>query len=510
MHEGKQLGLNDYLRMLRRGWWLIAVLTVLGAAIGYGATHFFPRQYKSQTLVLVQQPTVPGDYVKPVISEDVGGRLATMQQQILSRSRLEPVIRQFGLYSNDIQRVSMEELVNRLRATIAVTPIRSNSSSQQLQGFYVNVQFDDPRLAQQICSNITSMFMEENLKLRQELSEQTTQFISKQLDDAKAKLDEQDAKLAAFERTHLGSLPDEDPANINVLAGLKSQLDAVTQTLGRANQDKDFAESLLAQQLEVWQTTSTVGQNPETLQQQLSAAELQLSNLQTKYTDDHPDVIKAKSDIEILKKKIAETQTAKESTEADKPQKAILEPASIQSLRAQIYQLNEAIKEKAGQQELLQKQIKTYEARIESSPAIEQDYKELTRDYQTALGFYNELLAKRQQSAMATDLERRQQGEQFQVLDPANLPDKPSFPNIPLFIGGGAGGGFSLALGVIFIFEMMDRSLRSTEEVERLVHLPVLSVIPIIEAAQLRSEGRSSHTGESKRWRTKKFAKASS
>src|SRR5579872_1664399 len=231
------MGLSDYLVMLRRRWWIIAALTVLGAAIGYGVTFVVPNEYTSQTLVLVQQPTVPGEYVKPVISQDVGQRLATMQQQFLSRSRLEPVIRQFGLFAKDIKSVAMEDLVDRLRKTITITPIRTNpgAQNQQLQGFYISVAFDDAHLAQQICSTVTSMFMEENLKLRQELSEQTTQFLGKQLDDAKAKLDEQDTRLATFKRGHLGTLPDEDQANLNVLAGLNVQLDAVNQTLGRAN-----------------------------------------------------------------------------------------------------------------------------------------------------------------------------------------------------------------------------------------------------------------------------------
>lgn len=510
----QELSAKDYLAnslaILQRWWWLIAILSVIGTVAGYGATYLYAKRYTSQTLVLVQQPTVPGDYVKPVISQDVGQRLTTMQQQILSRTRLEPVIQQFALFSKDAQKLPMEDLVNRIRSTITVTPIRANGASpnQPVQAFAVSVQFEDPHLAQQICSTITSMFMEENLKLRQELSEQTTQFIGGQLEEAKAKLDQQDAKLAAFERGHLGSLPDADQANLTIMAGLKSQLDAVNQTLGRANEDKNFTESLLAQQMQAWQASSELGQNPETLQQQLTAAELQLSTLESKYTDQHPDVIKAKSDIEALKKKIAETDNAK-PTESKNPDKVVLEPAAIGNLRASIYQLSEMIKEKTAQQEKLEEQIKAYEARIESSPAIEQDYKELTRDFQAALTFYNELLAKRQQSAMATDLERKQEGEQFQVLDPANLPDKPSFPNVPLFVSGGTGAGLALSLAIIFLIEMLDSSLRSTEDVEHLIHLPVLAAIPVIEGIGAGTRRRSSVIDGWKRRRAEKLARTS-
>src|SRR5205807_953572 len=284
----RQLSSEDYVESFRRRWWLVTVLALVGAGAGYGLAHFLPKRYTSQTLVLVEQPTVPGDYVKPVITQDVNQRLATMQQQILSRTRLEPVIQQFGLFPEDIKQLSMEDLVQRLREAISVTPIRAMSGTEgrQLPGFNISVVYDDARLAQQICSTITSMFMEENLKLRQQLSEQTTQFLSKQLEDAKARLDEQDSKLAAFKRLHIGSLPDESNTNLNILTGLTTQLDAVTQALGRAQQDKTYAESLLEQQIETWQS-SQVGQNPETLGQQLTARELQLSDLQSKYTDDH-------------------------------------------------------------------------------------------------------------------------------------------------------------------------------------------------------------------------------
>lgn len=482
MTEMRQLNLEDYVDIFRRRWWLVAALALLGAGAGYGTAHFLPKRYTSQTLVLVEQPTVPGDYVKPVITQDVNQRLATMQQQILSRTRLEPVIQQFGLFAKDIKDVSIEDLVQRLRDAISVTPIRAMSGTEgrQLPGFNIAVVFDDPHLAQQICSTITSMFVEANLKLRQELSDQTTQFLGKQLEDAKSKLDDQDAKLAAFQRLHIGSLPDESQTNLSVLTELNTQLDAVTQALGRAHQDKSFAESVLAQHLAAWQA-SQVGPNPDSLERQLAAQEQQLSELQSKYTDDHPDVIKAKSNIETLNQKIANAQGGEKTSQADGQTKSVVEPPEIQNLRAQIFQLEQGIKQRTAQQEEIQRQIKLYQARVESSPTIEQEYKELTRDYQTALAFYNDLLIKRDQSSMANDLERRQQGEQFQVLDPANLPDKPSFPNKQLFALGGFGAGLGAAISLVLLIEILDTSLHSKQSVENVLQLPVLATIPVIQ-----------------------------
>jgi uncharacterized protein involved in exopolysaccharide biosynthesis len=174
---------------------------LVGCGAGIATAHFLPKRYTSKTLVLVQQPTVPGDYVKPVVTEGTGARLATMQQEILSRTRLEPVIQQLGLFREEVGRVPMEDLVGRLQKAITVTPVEpmAETRAEGLPGFTVSVDFGEPRLAQQICSTITSMFMDANLQLRQRQAEQTTRFLGKQLGDAKTRLDEQDAKLAIFQ-----------------------------------------------------------------------------------------------------------------------------------------------------------------------------------------------------------------------------------------------------------------------------------------------------------------------
>jgi polysaccharide chain length determinant protein (PEP-CTERM system associated) len=479
----RELTLEDYIAILRRRWILIAGFSVLGCGLGFITAHFLPKRYTSQTLVLVQQPTVPSDYVKAVVSEGTNERLATMQQEILSRTRLEPIIQQFGLYRDDVNRVPMEDLVTRLRNTVGVTPIQpmAETRSQGLPGFNVSVTFQDPRLAQQICSTITSMFMEENLQLRQRQAEQTTQFLAKQLGDAKTKLDEQDAKLANFQRRYLGSLPDDEQANLNVLQGLSSQLDAATQAISHAQQDKTFAEASLSQQLAAWQATQD-GRNPQTQEQQLVGLQNQLAELKSKYTDDHPDVIRVKNDIETLKKKIADAGGEKAPGADEKSTRVPVEPAAIQALRAQIHQSDEAVKERTAQQAEIQRRIKLYQSRVEASPEVEQEYKLLTRDYQTALEFYNDLLRKRDQSAMATDLERRQQGEQFQVLDPANLPDNPSFPKKLNFGFGGLAAGLALGCGLSLLLEMQDTSFRSDKDVETLLRLPVLAMVPLVRS----------------------------
>ena len=488
----RELTPADYIAMLRRRWVLVVIFAVIGPPLAYVVALVLPSSYVSQTLVLVQPPTVAPDIVRPVDTTDIGQRLSSMQQQILSRSRLEPIIRQFGLYSKDVNRASMDTLVARLQKAIEVSPVAPMAETRavNLPGFFVNVTLDNPRTAQQVCTAITSMFIEQSLSVRQQHSQDTTQFLSQQLADAKAHLDQQDAALAAFKSKYGGTLPDEEPMNLNLLTGQTSQLDAATQALARAQQDKSFAESVLTQQVAAWQASQS-GRNPDTLDQQLVALQTQLVSLESRYTDDYPDVIKTKNDIAALHTKIAENDNPKVATESNKPQRSPVEPANITQLRAQVHTFEQVIVEKSKEQEQIKQQIKLYQNRIQSSPVVEQQYKELTRGYQTALDSYNDLQKKRDQSEMATELEHQQEGEQFRVLDPANLPDKPTFPDRTKFALGGLAGGLGLGLGLAFLLEMRDTSMRTERDIEFFLRLPVLAMVPEIAPLSVISSNQA-------------------
>jgi polysaccharide chain length determinant protein (PEP-CTERM system associated) len=479
----RDLTVDDYISILRRRKWLIIVPALLGPIIAYGVSLKLASRYTSQTLVLVEQQKVPGTYVEPVVTEDLNARLATMQEQILSRTRLQPTIERFQLYRQDWGKKTMEELLEQMRDDISVAPVRSAIGGRQsgIPGFFISFTASDPRIAQQVCAEITSMFIEENLRQREQSAQGTTDFLQTQLEDAKRRLDEQDSKLAQFKRRYIGALPDETQTNLNLLSSLNTQLSAVTQSLNRAQQDKTYTESLLAQQLAArTNLLSTYDPQPEKVGQQIATMETQLAALQSRYTSDHPDVIKLKGEIEQLKKKASQMGTAEKENTGEDLAAQMPEPPQILQLRSQVHAYEQAVKNLTADQDRLREQIRLYQSRIQLSPIVEQEYKEITRDYQTALDFYNDLLKKRNQSEMATDLERRQQGEQFRVMDPANLPEKPSFPNRPLFALGGLGGGLMLGLLFAVLVEMRDKSLRSELDVEFYLEAPALAVIPSV------------------------------
>jgi len=440
-----------------------------------------PRKYTSTTLVFVEQPTVPTDFVKPVVTDDLNHRLASMQEQVLSRSRLQPIIEKFDLYPSLRSTTHMEDLVGRLRKSIEVDLVQpmQGSYNKQPPGFHVSVTFSDPRLAQQICTEITSMFMEQNLKRREQQAADTTQFLSQQLDEAKTKLDEQDRKLAEFKSKNLGILPEQEQTNLSLLAGMNTQLESVTQSLSRAQQDKAFNETMLSQQEASWKAQQAGSQNPETLEQQLGLVEDQLAVLQSKYTPEHPDVIKLKSQVQELKRRIAEDPGAKGSPGSS--QSALREPAPLQQLRAKVKQDDLNIADLVKRQSQIQEQIHILQARVQASPMVEQQFKELTRNYQSASEFYNELLKKRENSAMATDLEHQQESQTFKVLDPPSLPVTPSFPKLLNFIGGGAAAGLTLALATMYFLALSDKAMYGERDVELCLKLPVLALVPSFE-----------------------------
>ncbi len=475
MRAARPLSFQDYVTIVKRRWLLILAPTVVVPLLCYAASLTIPNRYTSQTGVLVEMPKVPDNYVKPVITQELSQRLATMQEQLLSRARLEPIIEQFGLYKRDQGRVPMEVLVERMRKDVVVTTVRNDNRA--LSAFYVSFTAESPQLAQQVCNEITSLFMKENLRTREQRAQSTTDFLTDQLAAAKSDLDEQDARLAQFQMRHIGQLPGQEQANISLLAGFNTQLDAATQALRNAQQEKAYAESLIAQRLAA-SAEAAGGATPEKVDQQLSTLQTELVALESRYTPDHPDVVKTRREIEQLKSTLAATpDQAARAARADEARIAH-EPADVQQLRAQLHTAERTMREKTDEQERLRQQIRLYEARVQSSPMIEEDFKKLTRDYQTALTFYNDLLTKKSQSEMATDLERSQEGEQFRVMDQAPLPETPSAPKRSLFAWGGLVLGLMLGAGSAWGLEIRRDLIRTEEDVDFYLELKTLAAIP--------------------------------
>jgi polysaccharide chain length determinant protein (PEP-CTERM system associated) len=474
----RALTLQDYTTILKRRWWMIAIPAIIFPIVGYAITFLVQPEYMSQTLVLVEQQKVPESYVKAVVTEDLSGRLASMKEQILSRSRLQPIIERFNLFANS--KLSMDDRIDMTRKNIGIAPIQSEiARTNGLPGFFISFKANDPRTAQLVCGEIQSLFVSENLSDRAASAAGTTEFLKGQLADAKAKLDEQDAKLRKFQQTYVGKLPGAEASNINMLTTLNTQLDAATQALARMEQDKNYAESMLALQIQNQgtQTPEHGGLAPQAQQAELQQLIAQEADLTSRYTDDYPDVLTVKRKIKELRQKIAEAPATSTASAPTTATPKVTDSLGVQQLRAQLRAMDQGIAQKKRDQAAIQGQLHLYQERVASSPEVEEEYKSITRDNQTAQGFYDDLLNKIQTATMAANLEKRQQGEQFRVMDEPNLPESPSSPKRPVYVAGGFAAGLFLGLLIVGTLEYLDTAVRSERDIWAFTKLPTLGVI---------------------------------
>ena len=489
MIQNREMTVDDYLAMLRRRLWVILLPTVLAPAVGFGVSYAFTPQYTSTSLVLIEEQKVPEGYVKPVVTEDLVQRITRLQQRALSAEELRPLTEKLKLSEPELS-TSMEDIRKNVKIQSVQAAVPGSVAKGDVPGFNVSFTGKNPRQAQTVCSEVTGIIIRENFSDREEIAKQTTEFLGRQAQDAKQTLDGLDSKLAVFKARYLGQLPEDSEKNLQILMGLNQQLEAASQTLNRAQQDKAYAESVLAQQLAAWKSTADDNADPRILQKQMGDLQSQLLQLKARYTDDYPEVIKTKADIRALQKKIDDVNAAAASNDSAKDTKAsVAEPPEIQQLRLQIHQQKENIAQVTRAQQKLEEQIKVYQGRVSLSPAIDQQYKELTRGYDSAQKTYNDLLAKKAQAEIQFAMEKEQQGEQMHVQGPANLPELPSFPNRLLFAAGGLGGGLVLGLALAMWLEFRDKSVRTEADVIALLGLPVLTQVPWVGAEPANGNG---------------------
>lgn len=490
MIQNRELTMDDYLAMFRRRAMVILIPALLAPLAGFLVSYAFTPKYMSQSLILVEGQKVPETMVQPVVSQDLTARVATLEQQVLSQSRLQPVVERLYPGKNSQE---VGEIIDAIRQNMAVEPVvtdlsqiggkkKPGSQGSPVPGFYVNYTASKPREAQQICTELTTLLLDENLKSMQAAASGTSDVLSKGLEDAKRNLEELDSKLAAFKKQYVGQLPGDEESNLKILMGMNSQLEAQTQALNRDQQDKTYTESVLAQQVAAWKSTQS-STNPETLEKQLSDLQSQLVSLRGRYTDDHPDVIKTKADIAEVKKQLAAINKASEGATDTNSKASASEPPEIRQLRSQVHQLADSILARSLEQKRLQREIAKLQNSVSLSPHVEEQYKALTRDYDNAQKSYQDLLAKKSTADLTVKMTNQSEGERMFNLNPANLPDAPSFPNRWLFAGGGLGAGLALGFGLALWLELRDQSIRTEADAEAALELPILSAVPWVGAA---------------------------
>ncbi len=493
--EEKSEGFNlqRYLGVVRRRHLHFLIPLFLGWAMVWGASWILPPRYLSTTLILVEQPTMPKDYVTPNVNDDLQERMQSITQQILSRTRLLRIIDQYDLYAGVHAQRSPDQKVDLMRRDINIDLVRDERN--QITAFNVSYSSRNPGMAQQVTGELTESVHQREPRGRvNRQSEDTTQFLESQLETARKTLADQEQKIREFKGQHVGEMPGQLASNLQILQGLQSQLQNEEDALNTARQQHVYLQTL-ADQYRAVQGTSKAADGTSTglpaIDQELEKLKAQLADLSSHYTDRHPDVRKVKDQIAktekmrdqllaSLKSKGAEGSDGSDANNAanqsaDPAQASLMAPVQSQ-LRSN--QLEITNREHAVA--TLKAKVDDYQGRLNQEPIREQQLADLTRGYEQSKANYDDLLKKKNESKMATSMELLQQGERFRVVDAPSLPSKPDFPNRLKFCGMGLGFGLALGLLVAGGFEMMDDRIYDEKELQKLLPFAVLSEIPAI------------------------------
>jgi succinoglycan biosynthesis transport protein ExoP len=486
------LDVQRYLEIVRRRHVHFLIPLFLGWLVVWGASWILPVRYKSGTLILVEQPTMPSNYVVPNIVDDLQNRLQSITQQILSRTRLLLIIDKLKLYDDGHGQFTQDEKVERMRKDIDIELVHG-SQVGQITAFNVYYSARDPHVAQRVSGELTNLFISENLKVRQQQSEDTTKFIGSQLENARASLAEQEAKVREFKGRHEGELPSQEASNIQILSGLQAQLQNEQDTLNTAKQQRVYLQTLIEQYRTLHTTSRSADGTPTGLagiDQELDRLKSKLADLSSRYTDHYPEVESLKDQIAKIEKTrgvlVTELKTKgnrgkqfDDGTATGDAADPSQNSASLQ-LQSQLHANQAEIANREQAIAGLKARVNSYQDRLNSAPASEQELADLTRGYDQSKANYDDLLKKQNESEMATSMEHMQQGERFSMLDPPSLPLKPDFPNRLKFCGFGLGVGLALGLVVVGGFEFMDDRLHREKEIKILLPMAILSEIPEI------------------------------
>lgn len=487
MLPGQTYTPDDILRIAWNRKWLILVPFVVLAAGAFLYARSLPNQYRSETTILVVPQRIPESYIRSTVTTRIEDRLTTIQPVILSRSRLEGVITEFNLYPELRRALPMEDVVARMTTKIEVKIQRGDA-------FSIAYISEDAQLAQKVADRLASLFINENNQDRHMLAEGTNQFLDAQVEDAHRRLLEQEKRLEDYRRAHMGELPTQVQTNLNAMQAAQTQVQALSESM---NRDKE-RRHLLEQQLINLESAPVLAAAPvaagaepgpgATTSQQLDAARAALAALEQRgYKPDYPDVITVQRRIRDLTAQL-ESELAQTPGTRDQPARPmtaaeVARQNQLRSLRSELDTLNAQIDRKEVEEKRLRGVIASYQAKVDASPTRESEMVALMRDYSTLQTLYTSLAAKREDAKLASSLEQRQVGEQFKVLDPARVPERPFSPNRLLINAIGAVGGLGLGVVLVGLLEFRDRTLKRQADVVRVLQVPVLAVVPLMMPA---------------------------
>jgi len=473
-----QLDIGYYVNLVLRRRWFVIIPFFLALIAGIYLAVALPKKFQAETLILIEPQRVPNNYVQAIVSSDLESRIATIKEMILSRTNLLKIIENFNLFSEPAKGdMFLDDKIEAMRNYTTVD-IVSDRRNRTANAFKISFEGKDPQKVMQVVNAMATLVIDQNLKVRESQAIGTVEFLEQERVKMRRRLEEVEAALKDFRETHMGELPDQLASNLMVLERLQQQLSDKQKSL----RDEKYRLSSLENQIQfareqavmiVTAPAATENKEPTTLE----GLKQQLADYKIRYTPQHPDVIR-------LQRKIEELEKQSPPLSATSGDGGSSRPAGRGVAADLIAQRNSAAREiSAIRQELsaLQDQVAVYQRRVEDTPKLEQELLSLKRDYDNTQKTYDSLLARKQEAEVAANMERQQKGEQFRILDPARLPDKPQSPDMRKLFLMCVMAGLGFGGGLIFLLEFLDKSVKKLESVPKKLGIPLLVAVPKID-----------------------------
>ncbi len=449
----------------------IFLIALIGALI-------WPPTYRSSSTILIEEQEIPPEYVLSTVTGYAEQRLQMISQRIMTHNRLMEIVNRFNLYADIRGKSSMEEVVEKMRNSIKFETIsadvidRTGRAKSATIAFTISFEGEKPEVVQQVANVLASLYLEENLKSREEKSAGASKFIENEGNQIQAQLADLDAKIATFKSSNLNSLPELTQFNLQTLQRSDQEVDELN---GQIRSLKEKESSLLTQLASVPQDLA----NPD--KDRLKELRAKIVSLRTRYSEEYPDVVKTKQEIAELERRLssARLQTAL-GGQSDNPAYIALS-AQLAGVRSDINAVNKQISDTRSRRD-------NYRNRIESGPRTEEQYKLLVSERNNLQAKYDDLMKKGMEAKVAQGLEKTQMGERFTLIDPARLPEKPVRPNIPVVLLIGLILGTGAGVGTASLREFSDKSAHSPEDLELITQLNVLAAIPEIVTQEDRQQ----------------------
>ena len=526
--------IRGILRRRKKGFFLTFFLIFFAAVV---VAFVLPPVYISKSTILIEEQQIPNEYVKSTITSFVEERLQSITQQIMSRTKLLEILNQFNLYPDMRERYTMEDILKKMREDIKLETIsadvidkRTGRPSTATIAFTLSYQGKNPEITQKVANVLTSLYLEANLKSREKQATNTTEFLEREQNNIKTRIDTLEDALTRFKQAHAGELPDNNALNMQAISRMERDLDQINTQLRSLEERKIYLKGQLAVvdpfekmdlkedpdaqkkmylekrrldlialettlsekhpdikrlKKEIKELEAQVGQegDPEARARTLEAMEKELAEKKARLGPKHPDVLSLSKQVDAIRKEADNATKAPSKTEERTT--APTNPAYI-NLMTQIATTDMELKSLMEEKEGVKKKVSEYQERLEKGPEVEREYLNLTRNQENAKGMYNDISQKLMEARVSQGMEEAQQGERFTISDPAQLPEKPFKPNRMAIILIGFVLGLGAGVGIGAVGESLDSSIKTSDELRRITDLPVFSVISLMETDRER------------------------